>query len=120
MAMQRVRHFRDIRYTHDVRYGELFMQNEIEMSRYNMDEANIDDLRQRFALFEAVRARAAAQGLIALCGIAAAAHLASLHFVEQSSAAAKLASRLPADATATTTNTLTACRSVSIRKAWTH
>lgn len=41
------------RYSNDVTYGELFLQNEYEMSCYNLDEADVADQRQRFALFEA-------------------------------------------------------------------
>lgn len=52
MALQGVSHFKDIRYGGGVTYGELFMQNEVEMSKYNMDDANLDDLRERFALFD--------------------------------------------------------------------
>jgi len=52
MALQGVEHFKDIRYNDAVTYGELFMQNEIEQSRYNLDEANVADQRARFDLFE--------------------------------------------------------------------
>jgi glycyl-tRNA synthetase alpha subunit len=41
------------RYCEGVTYGELFMQNEYEMSCYNLDEADVADQRQRFALCEA-------------------------------------------------------------------
>ena len=58
MAMQRVAHFRDIRYSAGVAYGELFMQSEVEMSHYNLEKANVADLQQRFALFDAVRCSA--------------------------------------------------------------
>ena len=34
-------------------YGELFLQNEYEMSCYNLDEADVAEQRQRFDLFEA-------------------------------------------------------------------
>ncbi|KAF6257872.1 glycyl-tRNA synthetase beta subunit-domain-containing protein, partial [Scenedesmus sp. NREL 46B-D3] len=53
MALQGVSHFRDIRYCEGVTYGELFLQNEYEMSCYNLDEADVADQRQRFALCEA-------------------------------------------------------------------
>jgi glycyl-tRNA synthetase len=54
MALQGVKHFKDIRYNDSVSYGELFLQNEYEMSTYNLDEANVDDLRTHFVLFEQV------------------------------------------------------------------
>ena len=42
MARQGVRHFKDIRYADNgVTYGELFLQNEYEMSCYNLDEADV-------------------------------------------------------------------------------
>jgi len=52
MALQGVSHFRDIRYNDAVRYGEMFLQNEYEMSVFNLDEADVEDQRQRFQLFE--------------------------------------------------------------------
>jgi glycyl-tRNA synthetase len=62
MAMQGVSHFKDIQYGGGVTYGELFMQNEVEMSKYNLDEANLDDLRARFALFSKARPLQPAMG----------------------------------------------------------
>lgn len=41
------------RYSDGVTYGELFLQNEYEMSCYNLDEADVAEQRQRFALCEA-------------------------------------------------------------------
>mmetsp|Transcript_20995 Transcript_20995/g.46001 ORF Transcript_20995/g.46001 Transcript_20995/m.46001 type:complete len:1090 (-) Transcript_20995:488-3757(-) len=53
MALQGVTNFRDIRYNDGgVTYGELFLQNEYEMSCYNLDEADIAEQRARFDLFE--------------------------------------------------------------------
>eukprot|EP00793_Prasinoderma_coloniale_P004730 PRCOL_00000491-RA len=52
MALQDVDHFKDIRYTDDITYGELFMQNEYEQSVYNMDEADVDNLKTRFDAYE--------------------------------------------------------------------
>ena len=51
MSLQNVGHFKDIRYNDDVTYGELFLQNEYEMSCYNINEASIEDMRKRFDLF---------------------------------------------------------------------
>ena len=53
--MQGVQHFKDIQYTPSITYGELFMQNEYEMSCYNMDEANVEGQRRRFELYKQVR-----------------------------------------------------------------
>ena len=50
MSLQGVNHFKDIRYNDDVTYGELFLQNEYEMSCYNINEASIEDMRKRFQL----------------------------------------------------------------------
>ncbi|DBA71104.1 TPA: hypothetical protein ACH3X2_011520 [Trebouxia sp. C0005] len=52
MALQGVHHFKDIQYTASMTYGELFMQNEYEMSCYNLDEANVEGQRQRFELYQ--------------------------------------------------------------------
>lgn len=53
MALQGVAHFKDIAYAPGVSYGEMFLQNEYEMSVFNLDEANVDRQRERFALYEA-------------------------------------------------------------------
>ena len=54
MNLQGVQHFKDIQYTPSMTYGELFMQNEYEMSCYNLDEANVEGQRQRFDLYQKV------------------------------------------------------------------
>jgi len=53
MALQGVDHFKDIRYNDHLTYGDMFLQNEYEMSCYNMDLASVEDQRQRFELFDA-------------------------------------------------------------------
>eukprot|EP00192_Tetraselmis_astigmatica_P002230 CAMPEP_0117679166 /NCGR_PEP_ID=MMETSP0804-20121206/17675_1 /TAXON_ID=1074897 /ORGANISM="Tetraselmis astigmatica, Strain CCMP880" /LENGTH=1066 /DNA_ID=CAMNT_0005488581 /DNA_START=94 /DNA_END=3295 /DNA_ORIENTATION=- len=53
MALQGVNHFKDIRYNDSVTYGEMFLQNEYEMSVYNLDEADVAGQRARFDLFVA-------------------------------------------------------------------
>ena len=53
--VQGVQHFKDIQYTPSITYGELFMQNEYEMSCFNMDEANVEGQRQRFELYKQVQ-----------------------------------------------------------------
>lgn len=49
MSLQRVNHFRDIRYNDVVTYGECFLQNEQEMSKYNLEVADVANQRQRCA-----------------------------------------------------------------------
>lgn len=53
MSLQGVGHFKDIQYAPTgVSYGEMFLQNEYEMSVYNLDEADVEGQRARFALYE--------------------------------------------------------------------
>ncbi|RZS29618.1 glycyl-tRNA synthetase beta chain [Herbihabitans rhizosphaerae] len=49
MALQGVSHFKDIAYAPGISYGEVFAQAEYEMSRYYLDDADIESNR---ALFE--------------------------------------------------------------------
>lgn len=55
MAQQGVTHFKDIAYAPGISYGEAFGQTEYEMSRYYLDEADLDTNR---GLFEAYTAEA--------------------------------------------------------------
>ncbi|MFJ3758031.1 glycine--tRNA ligase [Streptomyces sp. NPDC090080] len=50
MALQGVNHFKDLKYAPGVTYGEAFGQAEYEMSRYYLDEADLETQR---SLFEA-------------------------------------------------------------------
>ena len=52
MLLQGVSHFKDIQYTPSVTYGELLLQNEYEMSCYNMDRADVATQQQMFQLHE--------------------------------------------------------------------
>ncbi|KAL6760998.1 glycyl-tRNA synthetase beta subunit-domain-containing protein [Haematococcus lacustris] len=63
MSLQGVTNFKDIRYNETLTYGELFLQNEYEMSVYNMDEADVADQRARFELFEREARRLVARRL---------------------------------------------------------
>mmetsp|Transcript_3453 Transcript_3453/g.7887 ORF Transcript_3453/g.7887 Transcript_3453/m.7887 type:complete len:1097 (-) Transcript_3453:1061-4351(-) len=63
MALQGVSNFKDIRYNEAVSYGELFLQNEYEMSVYNLDKADVAGQRQRFELFESEARRLLAERL---------------------------------------------------------
>eukprot|EP00210_Caulerpa_lentillifera_P001195 g1151.t1 len=51
MSLQNVNHFKDIQYNNKLTYGELFLQTEVEMSQYNMEEAPIEDQWTRFSLY---------------------------------------------------------------------
>lgn len=63
MALQGVSHFKDIRYTDSITYGEMFMQNECEMGRYNLDLADVETQRKRFDLYNAEAKRLLEQRL---------------------------------------------------------
>ncbi len=53
MALQGVDHFKKIHFTDDITYGEVFAQNEYEMSVYNLDEADVERVAQLFNIYEA-------------------------------------------------------------------
>ncbi|WP_129287120.1 glycine--tRNA ligase [Streptomyces sp. GZWMJZ-114] len=55
MALQRVSHFKDLEYSPGITYGEAFGQAEYEMSRYYLDEADLETQR---TLFEAYASEA--------------------------------------------------------------
>ncbi|MEV7413899.1 glycine--tRNA ligase [Streptomyces sp. NPDC089919] len=55
MNLQGVSHFKDIAYTADITYGEVFGQNEYEMSRYYLDDA---DVATNHRLFDSYAAEA--------------------------------------------------------------
>ncbi|NHN56675.1 glycine--tRNA ligase [Calidifontibacter sp. DB0510] len=48
MALQGVSHFKDMEYAPGISYGEVFAQNEFEMSRYYLDEADVPTNRDLF------------------------------------------------------------------------
>jgi len=64
MAMQRVRHFKDIRWSVDRTYGDVHLRGEFEHSKYYFDLANVDRLRQMYKLFESEAEAALEQGLV--------------------------------------------------------
>jgi glycyl-tRNA synthetase len=53
MALQGKTHFKDIVYAPGITYGEILMQNEVEMSKYNLDEADVSRSRLWFDMYEA-------------------------------------------------------------------
>ncbi len=64
MALQRASHFKNIAWVGDVVYGDVFMQNEREQSKYNFEVAGVERLRQLYELFEAEARAALAAGLV--------------------------------------------------------
>ena len=53
MAIQGVRDFRDIRWNQSMTYGDVYLQNEQESSKYVFELADVERLRQMFDLYEA-------------------------------------------------------------------
>ncbi|KAJ4727275.1 Glycine--tRNA ligase, chloroplastic/mitochondrial 2 [Melia azedarach] len=52
MLLQGVDHFKKIQYADGITYGELFLENEKEMSSYYLEHANVDHLQKHFDFFE--------------------------------------------------------------------
>ena len=52
-SFQSVDHFKDIRYAPGVSYGELFLENEREMSAFNLEHADVARAQQLFDLYDA-------------------------------------------------------------------
>lgn len=53
MYLQNVQHFKNIKWNENYNYGEIFMQNEVEQSKYNFEVSNADSLFKMFDLFQA-------------------------------------------------------------------
>lgn len=53
MAVQGVNHFKKIQYAPGITYGEMFLENEKEMSKYYLDTATVERIQWEFDLFEA-------------------------------------------------------------------
>ena len=68
-AAQGVTHFRDIRYSEGLTYGEMLLQNEYEMSCYNLDHADVAAQRQLFTLFQQARPRSTPWAVCACNGL---------------------------------------------------
>jgi len=64
MALQRVHNFRDIRWNEERTYGDVNLQGEREHSTYYFEVADVERLRQMFALFEAEAEASLARGLV--------------------------------------------------------
>lgn len=52
MYLQNVQHFKDIMWNDTLAYGEIFMQNEVETSKYNFEVSNADSLYKMFDLYQ--------------------------------------------------------------------
>ncbi|XAR63269.1 Glycine--tRNA ligase [Bertholletia excelsa] len=52
MLLQGVDHFKKIQYADGITYGELFLENEKEMSGYYLEHASVANLQKHFDLFE--------------------------------------------------------------------
>jgi glycyl-tRNA synthetase len=52
MFLQGVSNIYDVQYSKDLTYGEVFLQSEIESSKYNFDEANVEMWKSHFEDFE--------------------------------------------------------------------
>jgi glycyl-tRNA synthetase len=64
MALQKVSHFKDIRWLERVDYGDIFMENEREHSRYNFEVAGVDRLRSLYETYEAEARASLEAGLV--------------------------------------------------------
>jgi glycyl-tRNA synthetase len=63
MALQGVRHFKDITYAPGISYGEVFGQAEYEMSRYYLDDADVPTNRELLSAYAAEAQRMIDAGL---------------------------------------------------------
>ncbi|HEY5365843.1 MAG TPA: glycine--tRNA ligase subunit alpha [Casimicrobiaceae bacterium] len=52
MCLQNVESVYDLAYTPTITYGDVFLQNEVEQSRFAFDASNVDKLFDQFSLFE--------------------------------------------------------------------
>nr|CAD1837228.1 unnamed protein product [Ananas comosus var. bracteatus] len=52
MSLQGVDHFKKIQYADGITYGELFLENEKEMSFYYLEHANVEHIQKHFENFE--------------------------------------------------------------------
>jgi glycyl-tRNA synthetase len=64
MPLQRVRHFRDIQWSQDKKYGDVNYQAEYEHSKYYFEVADVDRLRKMYDLYESEARSALEQGLV--------------------------------------------------------
>ncbi|XP_068650080.1 glycine--tRNA ligase, chloroplastic/mitochondrial 2 [Aristolochia californica] len=63
MLLQAVDHFKKIKYAEGITYGELFLENEKEMSAYYLEHAKVDHIQKHFQIFEEEARYLLSQGL---------------------------------------------------------
>ncbi|MED6184910.1 Glycine--tRNA ligase, chloroplastic/mitochondrial 2 [Stylosanthes scabra] len=63
MLLQGVDHFKKIKYSDGITYGELFLENEKEMSSYYLEHASVDHVQKHFDFFEEEARRLLSSGL---------------------------------------------------------
>ncbi len=64
MPLQRVRNFKDIRWSDERTYGDVHLMGEFEHSKYYFEVADVERLREMYRLFESEAESAIAQGLV--------------------------------------------------------
>lgn len=64
IALQRIKGFREIKWTENITYGDVNLQAEQEQSKYYFEVADVDRLRQLYALYEAEYKAALEAGLV--------------------------------------------------------
>jgi glycyl-tRNA synthetase len=64
MTLQRVRNFRDIRWSQNIKYGDVFLQGEQEHSKYYFETADVARMQKMYDLFEEEGRRAMEAGLV--------------------------------------------------------
>ncbi|KAG0569002.1 hypothetical protein KC19_6G058400 [Ceratodon purpureus] len=63
MSLQGVDHFKKIQYAPGITYGELFLENEKEMSAFNLEHADVGRMQQLFEIYDAEARSLLSQGL---------------------------------------------------------
>jgi glycyl-tRNA synthetase alpha chain len=64
MMLQGVDRVQDLRYAGDLSWSDIWLQNEKEFCLYNVEEANVEALRQQFAQWEEEAERLLSKGLV--------------------------------------------------------
>lgn len=64
MYLQNVNSIFDVKWNKDVTYGDVYHQNEVQFSRYNFEEADVDMLFKLFDMYEAECHRLVKTGLV--------------------------------------------------------
>jgi glycyl-tRNA synthetase alpha chain len=64
MMLQGVDRVQDLRYAGDLTWSDLWLQNEKEFCLYNVEEANVEALRQQFTQWEEEAERLLGKGLV--------------------------------------------------------